>query len=57
MAGFELNDAEWRIMWRIIAPLLPDKPRAAPRADDRKVLNGILHVLRSGSPWRDLPEC
>ena len=24
--------------------------------DDRRVLNGIFWVLRSGAPWRDLPE-
>jgi transposase len=27
-----------------------------PRPDDRKVLNGIFFVLRTGTPWRDLPE-
>ena len=32
--------------------LLPNKPRV----DDRRVLNGIFWVLRSGAPWRDLPE-
>src|SRR6202040_3429181 len=28
-----------------------------PRVDDRRVLNGICWVLRSGAPWRDLPDC
>ena len=37
-------------------PLLPNKPRGVPRVDDRRVLNGIFWVLRSGAPWRDLPE-
>jgi transposase len=27
-----------------------------PRVDDRRVLNGIFWVLRSGAPWRDLPD-
>jgi transposase len=27
------------------------------REDDRRVLNGIRWVLRSGAPWRDLPDC
>ena len=27
-----------------------------PRVDDRRVLNGIFWMLRSGAPWRDLPE-
>jgi transposase len=26
-----------------------------PRVNDRRVLNGIFWVLRSGAPWRDLP--
>jgi transposase len=52
MARFELSDAEWSI----IAPLLPNKPRGVPRVDDRRVLNGIFYVLRTGAPWRDLPD-
>ena len=52
MARFDLSDAEWSI----IAPLLPNKPRGVPRTDDRRVLNGIFYILRTGSPWRDLPE-
>ena len=35
---------------------LTTKPRGVPRVDDRRVLNGIFWVLRSGAPWRDLPE-
>jgi transposase len=35
---------------------LPNKPRGIPRVDDRRVLNGIFWVLRSGAPWRDLPK-
>lgn len=52
MARFDLSDKEWSV----IVPLLPDKPRGVPRADDRRVLNGIFYILRTGSPWRDLPE-
>jgi transposase len=37
-------------------PFLPNKPRGVPRVNDRRVLNGIFWVLRSGAPWRDLPE-
>jgi transposase len=40
----------------LIAPLLPNKSKGLPRIDDRRVLNGIFWVLRSGAPWRDLPE-
>ena len=35
-----------------IKPMLPNRPLA----NDRRVLNGIFWVLRSGAPWRDLPE-
>ena len=52
MARYELTDAEWKI----IAPLLPNKPRGVPRVDDRRVLNGIFWRLRSGAPWADIPE-
>lgn len=36
-------------------PMLPNKPRGV-RVDDSRVLNGFFWVLRSGAPWRDLPE-
>ncbi|WP_315780953.1 MULTISPECIES: IS5 family transposase [unclassified Bradyrhizobium] len=52
MARFDLSDREWAL----IKPLLPNKPRGVGRVDDRRVLNGIFYVLRTGSPWRDLPE-
>ena len=52
MSRYDLTDFEWRV----IEPLLPSKPRGVPRVDDRRVLNGIFWVLRSGAPWRDLPE-
>jgi transposase len=48
---YELSDNEWGI----IRAMLPTKPRGIPRVDDRRVLNGIFWVLRSGAPWRDLP--
>jgi transposase len=48
---YELSDSEWSV----IAAMLPNKPRSVPRVDDRRVLNGIFWILRSGAPWRDLP--
>ena len=47
---FDLSDVEWAI----IEPLLPVDGRR--RGDDRKILNGIFYILRTGAPWRDLPE-
>jgi transposase len=52
MARFDLSDEEWAV----IAPLLPQQTRGAKRVDDRKILNGIFYILRTGAPWRDLPE-
>ena len=42
--------------WIAIKPMLSSKPRGVPRVNDRRVLNGTFWVLRSGAPWRDLPE-
>jgi transposase len=49
---YELTEYEWSA----IRPFLPNKPRGVPRVNDRRVLNGIFWVLRSGAPWRDLPK-
>ena len=49
----ELSDFEWAV----IKPFLPNKSRGVRRVNDRRVLNGIFWVLRSGAPWRDLPVC
>ena len=51
----ELSDKEWEI----IEPLLPELPsgiRGRPWRDNREVLDGILWILRTGAPWRDLPK-
>jgi len=47
---YELSDYEWTA----IKPMLPNKPRGVRRVNDRRVLNGIFWVLRSGAQWRDL---
>ena len=52
MSRYDLTDSEWRV----IEPLLPNNLRGVPRVEDRRVLNGIFWVLRSGAPGRDLPE-
>jgi transposase len=38
-----------------LAPLLPNKVRGVPRVDDRRVISGIIHVLKNGLMWRDAP--
>jgi len=41
--------------WRKIEPLLPKDVRGKERVDDRRVISGILHVLKSGCRWCDCP--
>ena len=54
--GRLLTDAQWEK----IRPLLPKRPKrpkgGRPPKDDRKVLEGILWILRSGARWQDLPD-
>ena len=53
MRNTELTDEQWQYL----RPLLPPhKCRGRPRADDRKTLNGILYVLRTGCRWEDVPR-
>ncbi len=40
-----------------LKPLSPNKGRGVPRVDDRKVISGIIHVIRYGLMWRDAPAC
>lgn len=49
---YDLTDFEWSV----IEPLVPTGCPGPRRVDDRRILNGIFWVLRSGAPWRDLPE-
>ena len=48
---FWLNDEQWSRL----APLLPNDTRGVPRVDDRRVISGIVHVLKSGGRWVDAP--
>ena len=48
---FWLSDEQWAV----IGPFMPTNQPGARRVDDRRVLSGIVHVLRSGSRWRDCP--
>ncbi len=47
MSRYDLTDFEWRV----IEPLLPNKPRGVPRVDDIRLLNVIFWILRSAAPW------
>jgi transposase len=45
-------------IWAVIAPLLPSSGgrRGGRWRDHRTVINGILWMLCTGAPWRDVPE-
>jgi transposase len=50
-ALYWLTDAQWAR----VEPLMPRGRRGAHRVDDRRVIGGIVHMLRSGARWRDCP--
>ena len=41
--------------WSALEPHLPYGKPGKPRVDDRVVISGILHVLKTGCRWRDVP--
>jgi transposase len=54
LARGDLSDVEWTI----IGTLLPSERgrKSRPAQDNRRFLNGMMHVLRVGCPWRDMHE-
>jgi transposase len=42
--------------WAAIEPHLPKNQPGARRVDDRRVISGIIHVLKTGGRWRDCPK-
>ena len=49
---FWLDDDQWQK----IEPHLPTDVRGKERADDRRVISGIIFVIRNGLRWRDAPK-
>jgi putative transposase len=49
-----LSDAAWERM----APLIIGRPdqKGSTGRDNRMFVEGVLWIVRTGSPWRDLPE-
>lgn len=50
--AFELTDHQWNV----IIPLLPTWKTGKRANDPRQVVGGIFWILRTGCPWRDLPD-
>ena len=54
MRRHEVTDDQWDRLEPLLPPERPATGR--PNKDHRTILNGILWILRTGAPWRDLPE-
>src|SRR6266700_4804387 len=50
----ELTDEQWKKLYPLLPPQKPKRGR--PAHDHRLIINGILWILRTGAPWRDLPD-
>jgi transposase len=50
----ELTNSQWERLQPLLPPQKPKTGR--PAHDHRTIINGILWMLRTGAPWRDLPE-
>jgi len=54
MRRHELTDEQWERLEPLLPPQRPLTGR--PNKEHRTILNGVLWILRTGAPWRDLPE-
>lgn len=54
MSRGDLSEAEWRLLRDLLPAERGRKSR--PAQDNRKIVNGILWRIRTGAPWRDVPE-
>jgi transposase len=51
----ELTDSQWKRLRPLLPPQKPPTGTGRPAKEHRTVLEGMLWVLRTGAPWRDLP--
>lgn len=51
---YELSDEAWNLVADMFTST---HTKGRPRSSDRLMLDGVLWLLRSGAPWRDMPEC
>jgi putative transposase len=55
--NFRLSDQVWERLKTVIPPEPPKPKGGRPRMDDRKALDAIFYVLRTGCHWQALPRC
>ena len=53
---YQIPDALWERIGLLIPPHEKKTKRGRPRMDDRKAMNGIFYVLRTGCQWKALPR-
>ena len=53
MTRHRLTDDQWELIWDVFPPRAKT---GRPPSDRRTIVDGILWILRTGAPWRDLPE-
>jgi len=53
----ELTNAQWnRIESLVTSPTIKKDGRGRPARNPREVIDGILWILRTGAPWKDMPQ-
>jgi len=55
--SYEISDEFWNKIKPLLPSPKPKKKAGRPREDDRKIMNGIFYLLRTGCQWKALPEC
>jgi transposase len=53
VARGDLSQAQWQVLEEVLPPV---KPTGRPPRDRRQVINGIRWRIRTGAPWRDIPD-
>ena len=56
MAKPLLDDGLWALIEPVLPPVTVGPQGGRPRLDNRRVLTGILFVLKTGIPWEYLPQ-
>ena len=44
------------VQWQKVSPLIHRHGRSSPKLVDRSFVNAVIFVLKTGTPWRDLPD-
>src|SRR5271170_1431250 len=52
----ELTDVQWELLKSLVEPKTPAKRRGRPWSDTRRVLEGVLWILRTGAQWAEMPN-